>query len=134
MTINITRGLLGLLAAGLLGAGVSSASPAQADQFCGARQDPLDCVPQTGAPSAQEATYINTVRGNYPGDDAQLLKMGRGTCNMLLGGVITGYVVQDLASHEGITKQAADQLMDAAMLYVCPGLTVGADGVARPTR
>jgi hypothetical protein len=31
----------------------------------------------------------------------ELLAMGRGSCNMLFGGVTTGYVVTDLAQHEG---------------------------------
>jgi hypothetical protein len=34
----------------------------------------------------------------------------------------------------GNTNHYADQLLDAAMEDICPGLTVGVDGVARPAR
>jgi hypothetical protein len=50
---------------------------------------------------------------------------------MLIGGDSTGYVVRDIAQHLGITNEAADQVMGAAMGYACPGLTIDASGVAR---
>ena len=62
---------------------------------------------------------------------AQMVQYARGTCVMLRGGVVTRYVVQDLANHLGTTKQAADQVMDVAMQADCPNLHVGVDGVAR---
>ncbi|ORV49992.1 hypothetical protein AWC02_05285 [Mycolicibacter engbaekii] len=106
--------------------------------YCGARQDPLDCVPYVGPtpppPNRAEAAYLNNVRGHYPGDDATLLKIGRGTCIMLRGGTSTDYVVHDVAAHMKITAAAADQVVDAAIANICPELTVGADGVARPGR
>lgn len=122
-----------LLVATLLGAGVSSASPNPGDPgYCGARQDALDCVAYDGPtpppPSRAEAAYLGSVRGHYPGDDATLLKMGRGTCNMLRGGVTTGYIVPDIAAHLGISNQAADQVLDAAMESICPEIHIGANG------
>jgi hypothetical protein len=119
----------------MLGAGVCSASPPGPGDpgYCGARQDALDCVPQTGPPTPGEAAFINNVRGLHVyGDDAELLKIARGTCNMLLGGVSVNYIVPDIATHLGTTNASANQVMDAAMDTVCPGLRVGADGVARP--
>ena len=124
---------MAVLVATLLGAGVSSASPNPGDPgYCGARQDALDCVafdgPAPPPPSRAEAAYLNSVRGHYPCDDATLLKMGRGTCTMLRGGVTTGYVVPDIAAHLGIGNTAADQLLDAAMDYICPDIHIGANG------
>ena len=103
---------------------VSSASPNPGDPgYCGARQDALDCVPYDGPapppPSRAEAAYLNSVRGHYPGDDATLLKIGRGTCNMLRGGVSVNYIVPDIAAHLGISNAGADQVMDAAMGSIC---------------
>ena len=122
-----------LLVATLLGAGVSSASPNPGDPgYCGARQDALDCVafdgPAPPPPSRAEAAYLNIVRGNYPGDDATLLKMGRGTCNMLRGGVTTDYIVPDIARHLGISNVVADQVLDAAMMTICPEIHIGTNG------
>ena len=76
--------------------------------------------------TAAEAAYLNSVRGHYPGGNATLL--GRDTCNMLGGGVTTGYVVPDIAAHLGIGNAAADQVLDAAMDYICPDIHIGANG------
>ncbi|MGO9352462.1 MAG: DUF732 domain-containing protein [Mycobacterium sp.] len=124
---------MALLVATLLGAGVSSASPNPGDPgYCGARQDALDCVAYDGpappSPSRAEAAYLSSVRGHYPGDDATLLKIGRGTCNMLRGGVSVNYIVPDIAGHLGISNAAADQVMDAAMGSICPEIHIGANG------
>lgn len=127
------------LASGLFGVGICSADPGPMDPgYCGARQDPLDCVPYDGPmpppPNRGEAIFLNNVRGQYPGDDATLLRIGRGTCNMLRGGVTTSYTVRDIAGHLQTTEAHAGQLLITAMEYICPGLTVGTDGVARPSR
>ena len=55
---------------------------------------------------------------------------------MLRGGVTTGYVVPDIAAHLGIGNTAADQLLDAAMDYICPDIHIGANGAdnSRPYR
>ena len=67
---------------------------------------PLTAWPTTPPPSRRaEAADHNSVRGHYPGDDATLLKMGRGTCNMLRGGVTTGYVVPDMPRTSGSATQ-----------------------------
>jgi hypothetical protein len=53
---------------------------------------------------------------------------------MLTGGVTTEAVVDELASTLGKTKAGAGQILAMIMDTACPGLTVGADGVARPAR
>ena len=54
--------------------------------------------------------------------------MGRGTCNMLRGGVTTVYVVPDIAAHLGISNAAADQELNVATDYICPEMHIGANG------
>jgi hypothetical protein len=98
---------------------------------CGAHTDALDCRSDTSPPTAAEQHFIQISRGHYPGSDAEIVQVLRGTCVMLTGGDTTGFVVSDIAQHLGISKENADQLMDGAMEADCPNLTVGADGVAR---
>ena len=57
-----------------------------------------------------------------------LLRIGRGTCNLLRGGVSAGYVVADIARHLAMNNQRADQVMDAAMGNIGPEIHIGANG------
>ncbi|WP_372511934.1 DUF732 domain-containing protein [Mycobacterium bohemicum] len=116
------------------GAGVASGSPNPTDPgYCGARQDALDCVPYDGPapppPTKAEAAFVRAGRFYAPSaDDATLLRIGRGTCNMLRAGTSTGYIVPDIARHLSMNNQRADQLMDAAMGNICPDVHIGANG------
>ena len=134
-------------ATGLLGAGVSSASPDPrycaehpATGICSGTQgqpgncggDELQCWDVTGPPTPGEAAYINKARVYaVSASDTELLKVGRDVCISLINGGSTGYVVPEMAQHLGITNDQADQVMDVAMDYACPGLTIDAKGVAR---
>jgi hypothetical protein len=58
--------------------------------------------PQARQPSS--STFIIDVRGDVPGDDAQLLKIVPGTCGMLVGGTSADYVASDISTHLGIAR------------------------------
>ncbi|AEF35374.1 hypothetical protein JDM601_1374 [Mycolicibacter sinensis] len=96
--------------------------------YCGARQDPLDCVPYDGPmpppPTRAEVSYLNLVRGQYSANDATLLRIGRGTCNMLRGGTSSSYVVGQIANRLQTPRAHAGQLLIAAMEHICPDVTV----------
>jgi Protein of unknown function (DUF732) len=121
-------------AAATMSAGTCSANPNPTDPgYCGARQDELDCVPYDGPapppPTPAESAFMKAGRFYAPStDDATLLRIGRGTCGMLRGGVSTNYVVPDIARHLAMNNQRADQVMDAAMGNICPDVHIGANG------
>jgi Protein of unknown function (DUF732) len=123
-----------VLAAALLSAGICSADPGPRDPgYCGAREEPLDCVPYDGPtpppPTPGEAAFVRNARTYAPSaDDATLLRIGRGTCGMLRGGVTVNYIVPDIATHLRINNAAADQVLDAAMGYICTEIHIGANG------
>jgi hypothetical protein len=121
MRRRATAAFCGMLAAGLLGVGISSATPGPGEPgYCGAREDPLTCSSQTGPPTQGEAAFIDLIRGQVPGSDAQLLAIARGVCNMLGGGASTKYVGDQVAAHLGITNEAGGQVMIAAKDNACP--------------
>lgn len=115
----------------LVGAGVASADPVPANE-CGAHTEALDCITDTSPPTAAEQNFLHLVGPHFPNiPSAWLVQYARGTCGVLRGGATTGVVVSLLANRIGSSKEAADQVMDAAMAADCPNLTVGPDGVAR---
>jgi hypothetical protein len=119
------------LLAASLGPGLASADPVPANQ-CGAHTEALDCITDPSPPTLAEQNFINSVGPHFSNvPSAWLLQYARGTCVMLRGGVSTGLVASLLANRIGTSKQAAGQVMDAAMAADCPNLTVGPDGVAR---
>ena len=131
-----------LLAVGLLGTGVASANPPPSPPgpgepgYCGAHTSPLDCWANTGPTTPGEAAFISRVRSydipGMPTDSTRLLQIARGTCQMLVGGTTTQYVVEELAQNLGKSEAGTGQIMIIAMETACPGLSVGTDGVARP--
>jgi hypothetical protein len=111
-----------LLAGGLLGAGIFSASPVLADD-CGAREDVFVCAARldAGPPTPGETAFINLVRGHVPGSDADLLVTGRGVCRLGRYGTVSGRsAVQQVATHLGTDMAHADQVLDAAAENICP--------------
>ncbi|WP_081465493.1 DUF732 domain-containing protein [Mycolicibacter sinensis] len=128
-TTRLGLAICAALTSGLIGAGIGSADPGPMDPgYCGARQDPLDCVPYDGPmpppPTRAEVSYLNLVRGQYSANDATLLRIGRGTCNMLRGGTSSSYVVGQIANRLQTPRAHAGQLLIAAMEHICPDVTV----------
>ena len=81
------------LASGLFGVGICSADPGPMDPgYCGARQDPLDCVPYDGPmpppPNRGEAIFLNNVRDYFIGNTV-LLSDGREAEVVYLGQYIS---------------------------------------------
>lgn len=135
----ITGRLLAALAAlAVVGPGVSV--PALADvgtgqvAACADRGNPLDCVPTKSAANAAEVAYLTELHSRLKGaSDGDLLRTGRLTCNMFVyAGEPTGDAVNDISNSLKVNKASATFVMDMAMVHLCPGLTIGADGVPRP--
>ncbi|WP_411550283.1 DUF732 domain-containing protein [Mycolicibacterium fortuitum] len=118
----------GILIAGTVGVGTAWAEPTS----CGARQNPLECV-ELSAPTPGEVDFINHLRGNVSGTDAQLQRAGRGTCIAVRQGeVTTNAMVQSISEYLRISEAAAGQVLNAAMASVCPGYTVIGNGTTKP--
>jgi hypothetical protein len=92
-----------LIAAALIGTPLPVASRRRRISSA-ARSTMRSTTPQIGPPTSGEAAFINDVRRHVPGDDAQLLKIVRGTCVMLVSGTSAGYVASDISTHLGISK------------------------------
>jgi hypothetical protein len=108
-----------------LGSGVASVSPPASPPgpgepgYCGAHTDGMDCWANTGPMTPGEAAFLNDVRGQVPGDDTTLLENVRGICGMVNGGLVTSYILSDIAQHYGITNASAVQVMNAATSFAC---------------
>lgn len=136
----VTRMITGQLLAALAVAGLGVSVPASADvgtgqmAACAERGNPLDCVPTNSAANAAEVAYLTELHGRLKGNnDADLLKTGRLTCNMFVyAGQPTGDAVNAISNSLKVNKASATFVMDMAMVHLCPGLTIGPDGVPRP--
>ena len=133
------RVITGQLLMALAVAGLAVSAPASADAgtgqmaSCAERGNPLDCVPTMSAANAAEVAYLTELHGRVKSSDADLLKTGRLTCNMFVyAGQPTGDAVNDIANSLKVNKASATFVMDMAMVHLCPGLNIGADGVPRP--
>ncbi|MUL47876.1 DUF732 domain-containing protein [Mycobacterium sp. CBMA293] len=133
------RAMTSQLLVALAAAGLVVSVPAFADAgsgqmaSCAERGNPLDCVPTMTAANAAEAAYLTDVHGRLKSSDADLLRTGRLTCNMFVyAGQPTGDAVNDIANSLKVNKASATFVMDMAMVHMCPGLSIGADGVPRP--
>jgi hypothetical protein len=132
----ITSQLLAALAVAGLIASVPAFADAGAGQMgsCAERGNPLDCVPTKTAANAAEVAYLNELHGRLTNSDADLLKTGRLTCNMFVyAGQPTSDAVNAISSSLRVNKAAATVVMDTAMVHLCPGLSIGPDGVPRPS-
>lgn len=112
-----------LLAVGLLGTGMCSAAPALADPLvCAPQAGLLNCSPGRPIPTAGETAFITDVRyQRIPVDDTRLLAAGRGICIMLKGGESVKNVIPQVAAHLGLDTERADDVVNSATAYVCPG-------------
>ena len=130
---------LAVLCCVLVSPHASATPPGPGDPgYCGAHTSPLDCWADTSPIRPGEAAFISRISSysipGVPTDSNRLLQIGRGTCQMLTGGATTEAVVDELAGELGKTKTGAGQILAMILDTACPGLTVGADGVARPAR
>lgn len=128
--------LAAVVAAGVLGAALAAADTGTDTDLlgtCAQRNDPLECVPVKTAATAAEVAYLNNLRGVVSMTDADLLTTGRRTCNMFVyAGQSTDQATADIGRSLKLPKPASTAVMNSAMMFLCPGLTIGVDGVPRP--
>jgi hypothetical protein len=137
--VSFLRRSVGPLLAALATTGLLGAGPAAADSgpgllgSCAERNDPLECVPIKTPATASEAAYLDNLHGVVKTNDADLLAAGRRTCNMFVyAGQTTDQATAAIGTSLKLNQASASAVMHSAMTYLCPGLTVGPDGVPRP--
>lgn len=95
-----------MLAAGLAAGALLAGAPATASAW------PLPL-------SADESNYLNSVRGNFPGYDDQLLIAGKQACRLLYTGQSAQSVIDSTATQYGASPSQAAGLVSAARNTVC---------------
>ena len=123
----VLRRVVVTIAASMLGAGVGL-GPASADPpSCGAKEDTFACIArtETGPATAGETAFINALRGNVSGSDTDLLVSGRTICSEFRGGDSAQYVDGEVSKHLGMSTHSAEQVVDEATEYACPGVNGG---------
>jgi Protein of unknown function (DUF732) len=74
-------------------------------------------------PTPEEMNFLNVVRGNFPGDDAQLVQAGEQVCVMLAyTGQPASAVSGQIAARYGASPDQAANLVSAAHRIICPYL------------
>lgn len=133
------RASCGPILVALAATGFFACIPAVADTdtdllgSCAQRNDPLECVPVKTAATAAEVAYLNNLHGVVTTNEADLLATGRRTCNMFVyAGQTTDQATADIGRTLKLPKPASTAVMNSAMMFLCPGLTIGVDGVPRP--
>lgn len=69
--------------------------------------------------SADEVNYLNAVRGNFPGDDDQLLLAGKQMCRLLYTGQPASAVIGTTAAQYGASPDQAASALGAARSTMC---------------
>lgn len=87
----------------------------------GAAAAPAAATPEH--PTPEEINFVNAVRGNFPGDDAQLIQAGEQACTMLAYRMAPPSEVPGLlAARYGASPDQAASLVSAAHSIICPYL------------
>jgi hypothetical protein len=87
----------------------------------GAAAAPAAASPEQ--PTPEETNFVNAVRGNFPGDDAQLIQAGEQACTMLAyTGQPASAISGQLAARYGASPDQAASLVSAAHRIICPYL------------
>lgn len=69
--------------------------------------------------SSDEVNYLNAVRGNFPGDDDQLLLAGKQACRLLYTGQGAQAAIDSTAGQYGASPGQAAALVSAARGTMC---------------
>jgi hypothetical protein len=69
--------------------------------------------------SADEVNYLNAVRGNFPGNDDQLLLAGKQACRLLYTGQPAPAVISATATQYGASPDQASAVVNAARGTMC---------------
>jgi hypothetical protein len=74
-------------------------------------------------PTPEEITFLNVVRGTFPGDDHQLVTVGEQVCMMLAYRMVPpADLPGHLANQYGASPEQAANLVNAAHGIICPYL------------
>jgi hypothetical protein len=74
-------------------------------------------------PTPEEITFLNVVRGNFPGDDHQLVTVGEQVCTMLAYRMVPPSDLPGLIANQyGASPEQAAGLVRAAHDIICPYL------------
>lgn len=69
--------------------------------------------------TADDTKFLNAARGNFPGDDDQLLLVGRQMCRMLYTGQPASAVIASMAQQYAATPDQAARTLSAARGSLC---------------
>jgi uncharacterized protein DUF732 len=69
--------------------------------------------------SADEVNYLNAVRGNFPGNDDQLLLAGKQACRLLYTGQPAAAVISATVTQYGASPDQAAAAVNAARGTMC---------------
>ncbi|MDH6196776.1 hypothetical protein M2272_003429 [Mycobacterium frederiksbergense] len=69
--------------------------------------------------TSQDTMYLNATRGVFPGDDDQLLLVGREMCRMLYTGQPASAVIDQTAAQYGATPEQTGIALRAARRAYC---------------
>lgn len=69
--------------------------------------------------TSEDNSFLNSVRGTFPGDDDQLLLAGRQACRQLYTGQGTPTVISQTAAQYGASPDQAAALVSAARGTYC---------------
>ncbi|MBU9764028.1 DUF732 domain-containing protein [Mycobacterium sp. TNTM28] len=69
--------------------------------------------------TAEDNSYLNATRGVFPGDDDQLLSVGRQMCRLLYTGTPAQAVIDQMAGQYAATPDQARVALQAARRAYC---------------
>jgi hypothetical protein len=69
--------------------------------------------------TSDDTNYLNAVRGNFPGDDDQLLLAGKQACRLLYTGQPASAVIDSTAAQYGASPDQAAGVVNAARGTMC---------------
>lgn len=69
--------------------------------------------------TAEDVRYLDATRGNFPGDDDQLLLAGKQVCRQLYAGQSSAAVAEQLAAQYGASPEQAAVVVRAARSTMC---------------
>jgi hypothetical protein len=69
--------------------------------------------------TSDDTNYLNAVRGNFPGDDDQLLLAGKQACRLLYTGQPASAVIDSTAAQYGASPDQAAGVVNAARSTMC---------------
>jgi hypothetical protein len=69
--------------------------------------------------TSEDVNYLNAVRGGFPGDDDQLLLVGKQMCRALYTGQPAPAVVDSTAAQYGASPNQAARVLNAARSTMC---------------